>query len=175
MIVAEENDLIFREVQRLSLWFRWALLLLMIVAAGFAVFALREALSAQDSPNTASAVVVIILGIGVPVAVTVLLFAAKLETEVRGDGLYVRFFPFYIGYKEFAPVDFEECYAREYRPIREYGGWGIWCGFGKRGGAYNMSGNKGVQLVFKNGKRLLIGSQKADELAKAISSITEST
>lgn len=174
-MMAEENDLIFREEQRLSLWLRWPLVLLMIVASGFAVFALREALSAQDSPNTASAVAVIILGIGVPIAVTILLFAAKLETEVRGDGLYVRFFPFYIGYKEFTPVDFEECYAREYRPILEYGGWGIRYSFSKRGWAYNMSGNKGVQLVFKNGKRLLIGSQKADELAKAIGSITEST
>ncbi|MHC4482416.1 MAG: DUF6141 family protein [Planctomycetota bacterium] len=173
--MAEENVLIFREEQRLSLWLRWPLVLLMIVAAGFAVFSLREGLSAQDSPNTASAVVVTILGIGVGIAVTVLLFTAKLETEVRGDGLYVRLFPFHIHYKDFAPRDLEECYAREYRPIREYGGWGIRCGFGKRGGAYNMSGNKGVQLVFKNGKRLLIGSQKPDELAKAIGSITEST
>jgi TATA-box binding protein (TBP) (component of TFIID and TFIIIB) len=39
------------------------------------------------------------------------------------------------------------------------------------GKAYNVSGNKGVQLVFKNGKKLLIGSQKADELAKAIESV----
>jgi len=41
--------------------------------------------------------------------------------------------------------------------------------------AYNMSGNQGVQLVFKNGKKLLIGSQKADELAEAIRSIMKSS
>ena len=63
-----------------------------------------------------------------------------------------------------------EYYAREYKPLREYGGWGIRCSL-KRGKAYNVSGNKGVQLVFKNGKQLLIGSQKAEALEEAIRSI----
>jgi TATA-box binding protein (TBP) (component of TFIID and TFIIIB) len=49
----------------------------------------------------------------------------------------------------------------------EYGGWGIRCGWhGKK--VYNISGNRGVQLVFKNGKRLLIGSQKPDDFANAL-------
>jgi hypothetical protein len=39
----------------------------------------------------------------------------------------------------------------------EYGGWGI--KYGKMGKAYNVSGNRGVQLEFTDGKRLLIGSQ----------------
>ena len=66
--------------------------------------------------------------------------------------------------------DLSEYYARTYRPIWEYGGWGIRCSFGK-GKAYNVSGNKGVQLVFKSGKRLLIGSQRADELEEALSKL----
>jgi hypothetical protein len=37
------------------------------------------------------------------------------------------------------------------------------CGF--------AGGNKGVQLVLKNGKKILIGSQRAEELKKAIRSI----
>jgi hypothetical protein len=40
----------------------------------------------------------------------------------------------------------------------------------KLGGAYNMKGNRGVQLVFKNGIRLLIGSQEAENLEQAIRS-----
>jgi TATA-box binding protein (TBP) (component of TFIID and TFIIIB) len=53
--------------------------------------------------------------------------------------------------------------------LLEYGGWGI--KYGRKGKAYNVSGNRGVQLVFKDGKQLLIGSQRAEELAEAISSI----
>jgi len=94
---------------------------------------------------------------------------------VHADRLCVRLFPFHIRHREIAAEDLSECYARTYKPIREYGGWGIRCGFRKGiGRAYNMSGNKGVQLVFKNGKKLLIGSQRCDELAQAINSIMKS-
>ena len=57
--------------------------------------------------------------------------------------------------------------ARTYRPILEYGGWGIRYTMG-RGWAYNVSGNQGVQLELASGKRILIGSQRAEELARAI-------
>ena len=59
--------------------------------------------------------------------------------------------------------------TRQYKPIREYGGWGI--RYGRGGKAYNVSGNKAVQLVLKNGKRLLIGSQRPDKLVEAIGSV----
>jgi hypothetical protein len=34
--------------------------------------------------------------------------------------------------------------------------------------AYNVSGDRGVQIELLNGKRLLIGSQRAEELWQAI-------
>lgn len=109
----------------------------------------------------------------ITISVTVLLWISKLETEVRSDGLYIRFFPFHINFKKFAFEDISEYYARQYSPILEYGGWGIRRGFFSSGRAYNTSGNKGLQIVFKNGKKLLIGSQKPHELAAAIDSIVK--
>jgi hypothetical protein len=50
--------------------------------------------------------------------------------------------------------------------MREYGGWGV--KYGWAGKAYNISGNRGVQLKLSNGKGLLIGSQRPEELAQAI-------
>jgi hypothetical protein len=82
---------------------------------------------------------------------------------------FVRFFPFHRNFKRFAFEDFGEYYAREYRPLLEYGGWGIRCG--KNGKAYNVSGKKGLQIIFKNGKKLLIGSQNPEELVAAIDSV----
>lgn len=61
-------------------------------------------------------------------------------------------------------------YPRVYDPIREYGGWGIRMGL--RGRAFNMRGNNGVQLVLRSGTRLLIGSQRPEELAEAICQLT---
>jgi hypothetical protein len=53
--------------------------------------------------------------------------------------------------------------VRKYSPIKEYGGWGFRYGF-KNGKAYNISGNMGLQLILKNGDRILIGTQKPEEL-----------
>jgi hypothetical protein len=58
------------------------------------------------------------------------------------------------------------CEVRTYRPMREYGGWGV--KYGRAGKAYNVSGNRGVQLKLTSGKGLLIGSQRPEELAQAI-------
>lgn len=108
---------------------------------------------------------------------TVLLFNAgivyffrkmRLDVTVQGDGIHVRFVPFVRRVIRFDEI--EEARARDYNPLREYGGWGL--RFGPSGTAYNMSGRRGVQLVLRQGKgrgrRLLLGSPRADELAEAI-------
>ena len=93
----------------------------------------------------------------------------RLETEVRGSGLYLRYFPFHWTFRKIPLENVRSCVARTYRPIWEYGGWGIRVGAGKK--AYNVSGNRGVELEYENGKKLLIGSKKAEQLASAIESI----
>jgi len=70
--------------------------------------------------------------------------------------------------KRYLISDIETCESVTYRPIRDYGGWGIRYSFTKRSWAYNITGNKGVEIKFKGGRKLLIGSQRADELAAAI-------
>jgi hypothetical protein len=94
-----------------------------------------------------------------------LLYVLRLETEVRDDALYLRFYP--LIRRKIYFKDIRACESRTYHPIREYGGWGIRYG-GKKGWAYNVSGNQGVQLELSNNKRLLIGSQRVEELAVAI-------
>ncbi|MBW8868301.1 MAG: hypothetical protein JF610_13410, partial [Acidobacteria bacterium] len=44
--------------------------------------------------------------------------------------------------------------------------WGL--RFGRRGRAYSISGNRGVELTLADGRRVMIGSQRADELAAAL-------
>ena len=56
--------------------------------------------------------------------------------------------------------------TRTCAPLREYGGWGI-RGLGSNR-AYNVSENQGVEVVLFDGRKVLIGSQRAEELAQAI-------
>jgi hypothetical protein len=98
-----------------------------------------------------------------------LLWIGRLEIEVRPDAVLVRFFPFHLHWRRLPAQELSECYARRYSPLWEYGGWGI--RYGWSGWAYNLRGHEGVQLVFKNGRKLLLGSQQPQELAAAIRSI----
>ena len=98
------------------------------------------------------------------IALTALLAAIRLDVEVTGDGVHVRMPPF-VG-RRLALEEIAGFEARTYRPIREYGGWGI--RWGPSGRAYNLRGNRGVQLTLADGQRLLLGSQRAGELAAAI-------
>jgi len=107
---------------------------------------------------------VCIVGAGV----VVLFWSARLDVSVDDREIFIRFHPFHIRGRRIALSEIAEARARTYRPIAEYGGWGIRMGFG--GMAYNVSGNEGVQLVLTSGKRILIGSQRSGELEAAIAS-----
>jgi len=166
------ENIIYREEQRFNLWLRWLVYVSMGLSVVISVFALQKDPAGADLMASWEIVLGVLAGIGVPIAITAMFLLLKLETEVRTDGLYVRYFPFHIHFKRFGREDLSEYYARRYKPIMEYGGWGIRYSL-RNGKAYNVSGNRGVQLVLGNGKKLLIGSQKADELAAAIRRILE--
>ncbi len=103
------------------------------------------------------------------VLVPVFMLAIKMVTEVKNDAIHIRFFPLK---REVIPFsEIAKCDARQYSPIKEYGGCGI--RYGTKGMAYNISGDHGVQLELMNGKRLLIGSQRSEELTKTIKTFTK--
>jgi hypothetical protein len=98
-----------------------------------------------------------------------LFFRCELTTEVRPAGLFLKYSPFHRTFQQIPLDGLRSCRARKYRPLWEYGGWGIRVGVAKK--AYNVSGSHGVELVYEAGNTLLVGSKKADQLATAIDSI----
>jgi hypothetical protein len=97
---------------------------------------------------------------------TVLLGVLSLRqtTTVAADAVTVRF-----GFLSTTRVPLAEIAHAEavsYRPIRDYGGWGM-RGFGKRR-ALTTRGDQGVLLTRVDGSTLLIGSQKPRELLAAL-------
>lgn len=105
------------------------------------------------------------IAIAIAVGIASLWAIGRLDTEVRDDGVHVRLRPLARRHYPFEVIATAE--ARTYRPLVEYGGWGLRYGV-RSGVAINARGNRGVQLVMQDGKRLLIGSQRAEELAAAI-------
>ena len=95
-----------------------------------------------------------------------LVFSLKLKVKVLPDGIHINFFPFLKN--RFISKDRIERYEiRKYKPIREYGGWGIRYSL-KNGRAYNASGNIGMQLYLFGGKKILIGTNRPDAFKRAL-------
>ena len=99
------------------------------------------------------------------VVIVTMVLTATMTTVIDAAGVHVRYFPYLR--KTFALEDIVAWTARTYDPM-EYGGWGVRGFPGRYGWAYNVSGNRGVEIEFKNGNRLMLGSQRAEDLAAAI-------
>lgn len=115
----------------------------------------------NPAPDFAMWLVWLLIGIGLPI----LLWRARLEVRVQQGQLEYAWYPLIDRAVQLSDIKSAE--AKTYRPIMEYGGWGLRWG-GRRGWAYSMRGNRGVFIECHDGKCFLLGSQKADELADAI-------
>ena len=99
-------------------------------------------------------------------------FSLKLEVWIDQEGIHYRFFPLIFKNKLISTVEIQRFEIRKYKPILEYGGWGVRRGFGRKWQrAYNVSGNIGLQLYLTNGKKVLFGTQKPQAILHAMNEI----
>jgi len=96
------------------------------------------------------------------------LLSITLETRINRSGISYRLKPFHSNYKLIEWMQIDSVEVRDYKPIREYGGWGYRNSFGKKGVAYSISGKVGIDIKLKNGKRILIGTLKGEEAREAL-------
>ncbi len=156
---------LFREEQRFRQWWIW-LLILGVAAIQWWGF-IQQIVFGQlwgnnPGPDWMMWLLWLFIGIGMPLFFIYL----ALIIEVTPQYVSLRFRPFarrIIPLAEIASVE-----MRTYQALREFGGFGVRGYSDNR--AYNVSGRQGVQLVLRDGRRVLIGSQKAAELALAIDS-----
>lgn len=171
MAVAPEELPLFHEIQRFRAWLQVAVLVpAFVVVPLFGWGLYQQLILGKPFGNRPMGDRELIVASAVATAVTLgiaLLFSvAQLETTVYSDRVAVRYRPFHLHGRAFAFEEIAEAEVRTYRPMLEYGGWGI--RYGLSGMAYNVSGDRGVQLTMRDGRRILIGSQRADELAAVI-------
>ena len=164
------SDRLFFEEQRFTQRWLWIILivsmLLLVGVFGFG-FIQQLVLGKPWGDRPVSDTTLLLVGSVVLLfsgAMIYLFYSLRLITTVRDGGLYIRFYPLR---NKFIPCRrIASCEARRYRPLAEYGGWGI--KYGRSGWAYNILGDRGVQLVLDDGKKILVGSQRAEELARAL-------
>lgn len=119
---------------------------------------LGDPFGSNPASDAAVVIILVIFGIIFPVWFLVM----KLEIEVTSTSLWFRLFPLHLKWREIPFGTIAGVMAIIYSPLREYGGWGI--RFGRKGMAYNVSGDRGVQVTLTSGKSFLLGSRRAEEL-----------
>lgn len=154
----------YREEQRMTQWWLW-LLIFFITATLWWSFVQQivfgEPFGNKPGPDWMVWLFTLLFGIGLPY----LLYSIRLIVTVTPDDVQITFTPVY---RRTIPLtDIVACRARRYKPLQEYGGWGI-KGWSKAKIAYNISGDQGVELDLTSGQQVMLGSQDIDGLAAAI-------
>jgi hypothetical protein len=157
----------FREVQYLRTW--WFLLLILIPTAVVwwgAVQQLWFGMPWGNNPGSDEMMWFLLLIFGV--AFPLFMLTIKMTTTVS-DAIRIRFSPFMLRPRVISPRDIAGHQSVQYRPIAEYGGWGIKGTRSDR--AYNVWGDRGVKIALTDGNKVMIGSQRPDELNMAINNM----
>ena len=87
--------------------------------------------------------------------ILILVSIMKIDLRVNDDEVTYRVFPLQWKSNSIRRNDIDTMFIRKYSPMSEFGGWGI-----RTNGkckAYTVKGNKGMQIILKNGNQILVG------------------
>jgi len=162
--VTTENERDYREFQYNTQVWVWGVVWLIAASAWYAF--IQQVVRDRPVANHPASdgviwAVFLICGFCLPA----LVWWSRLETTVDKTGITVRFRPLWKCVIAFD--DLQSCERKRYRPLVDYWGWGIrWTPW--RGWAYCVSGDLGIQCALKDGRQILIGTQRPAELFDAI-------
>ncbi|MDR0437786.1 MAG: DUF6141 family protein [Bacteroidales bacterium] len=159
----------FTETQRFGQWWIW---LILLGLNGLFIYGIIQQIILGhpfgDKPMNDTG---LFLVFGVLLLITFLFVCVRLQTYIDEDGVYVRFFPFRLTYKRYAWAEISKSYVKQYRPLLKFGGWGLRYNFSFSEKAYSVSGRNGLQLELVSGKKVLIGTNKPEELTEILISL----
>jgi hypothetical protein len=166
------EKVLFSEEQRFTQKWLWLIIigatLISIVPTIFGIYS-QEILKKPwgDNPTDTLGLLLILLFKIILMGGLILLFIKmRLKVEIRSDSLWFRFPPLVRKWKCITKEEIESFEVRTYRPVYEYGGWGI--KGSTKDKVYNISGNVGLQLKLKNGRRVLFGTQESQAVEYAM-------
>lgn len=157
---------LFREEQHFRQWWLWALVIVPAAVAWWAF--IRQVIGGEPfgqnpGPDWLIWIVWALIGLVLPFMFGLI----SLIVDVTREAVHIHYRPFV---RRSIPLsDVVRVEARTYNAVKEYGGWGV-KGWSPAKRAYNVSGNRGAEVFLADGRSVLLGSQRADELAGAIQS-----
>jgi hypothetical protein len=168
------EKILFKEEQRFNQWWIWLILLASFATAvvplwyGLYVQVTTGEPWGNDPASNGELAFSAAFVTALMVGMVFLFLFMRLQVEVRNDGVYFRFLPVIRRWRIISKAEIERYEIGKYKPIRQFGGWGIRLGFPGKGRAYNVTGNIGLKLFLKNKKIILLGTQRSQALSYAM-------
>jgi hypothetical protein len=160
---------VFLESQRFDQW--WFRLIIILVSMISIVTIVKSYSNVQSEPVPFW--ISLVACLFTLIIVLSIAFLLKLEIKIDELGIHYGFWPINRRLKFISWSDVKKCSVVKYNPIVDYGGWGYKMGiFRAKGYAMSVRGNIGIQIVFKSGKHLLIGTQKKEDAEKVLETYT---
>ncbi len=158
----------FIETQRFRQTWIW--ILLAVISGAYMIMVGKQALARGIfADNLISDASLALLG-GILFLFLLILYTASLKVKINNNGIFYRYIPFHWRFQSIKWDDVERVYVRKYDAISEYGGWaGV--KYGSSGKGYIMPGKFGLQLELRDERRILLSTQKPDELEKLFSKL----
>jgi hypothetical protein len=166
------KKVLFSEKQQFRQW--WNILLILVATVPAMIFTgyslyqqMVNGIQVGDTPapNAFLAIFIVVM-----MALLWTYLAMKLEVWIDQEGIHYRFWPLIFKERLISIHEIQRYEIRQYRPIIDYGGWGMKKSF-KWGRAYNISGNIGLQLYLNNNKKVLFGTQRQQAILHAMDTV----
>ena len=149
----------FKETQKMTQWWLLAILFgtMGVVLWGIVAETISRQLSLAEFVRSTE----LWLPVLIPGLILIFFYLASLKTKVDSTGISIHYFPMWRTHFAWDQIESAE--------IIKYGfvGYGIRFSI-SHGTVYNARGNKGLQIVKKNGSKILLGTQRPEELKVAV-------
>ena len=150
----------------------WFILIFLPLPMLLVIYQLFRAIK-TNSEQVMMFVFILLFIVVITVPIFWLFVKMKLIVEIREDGVWYKFPPLLYKWKSITKIDIEKFEVRRYKPVLEYGGWGIKGRFKSK--AYNVSGNIGLQLYLKSGRKVLFDTQRSEAIKSAMDKMMNAT
>ena len=170
------EKLFFSEEQRHNQWWLWVImtfaLLAVLVPFAYGIYD-QVVLDEPFGNEPMSTEGLIVTGAGsvlIMLIIFFVVFKARLLTKITTEGIWYSYPPLFRKGKWIRPDEISRYEVITFHAFRQYGGYGMKRRRRHRQ-AYIMSGNTGLMLYFKNGQKLLIGTQKKQAITYAMEKV----
>ncbi|MBT8285630.1 MAG: hypothetical protein HKO75_09675 [Flavobacteriaceae bacterium] len=150
------HNVLFKEEQGFTQWYIWLLLFVILLIPGYGIIQqMILEVPFGDNPMSNLGLIVFLIGM---LLLCLFFWKLKMRTIITRDHLYIKFKP--LANKRIRWKDVASAEIVKYSPM---------IGYGMRfsplyGTVYNVKGRKGLALKLKNGKKLMIGTQRYREI-----------